>query len=294
MSGSRQARTLPFYRAIPGLARDPVNALADLARGAGGDVVRLELGAFRLYLVTHPDHVQHVLRGNWGNYRREGMFWRPLARLLGSGVLGEGSGWEASRKTLQPLFTARYIASVAEEMAATIDLAVRDLEPRARDGRTLDAAREIGRITDQAVIRVLFGDKISREEGERLAPAFETAATSITPRLMLPFLPYSVRAPGDRAFMTAVTTIDEVVYPLIHRARSHPDDGADLVSALCRSRGPGGEPIGDRRIRDDLVSVFGAASETTAMALTWLWPLLDAHPEVEGELRAEIGRVEHR
>ncbi|WP_405139437.1 cytochrome P450 [Sphaerisporangium sp. NBC_01403] len=290
-TGTRQATAVPIHRILPDVVRDPVNALAELGRRARGDVVLLRAGAFRLYLVTHPDHVQHVLRGNSTNYVREGMFWRPLQRLLGNGILDEGPAWESSRKILQPLFTARYIATIAEELAKTIDEQVGELEEHARTGRSIDAAEEIGRITNQAVIRVLFGDKISRQDGERLAPAFERAATSIGFRLLMPFLPYSVRVPGDRAFMNAVKKIDEVVFPLIRSARKHPDDGFDVISALCRARGRNGEQITDQQIRDDLVSVFGAASETTAMALTWLWPLLDANPQPAARLYAEIDRV---
>ncbi|GGL25560.1 cytochrome P450 [Planomonospora parontospora] len=285
---SRRVRSVPVRRALPRLVRDPVSALAEFAREAGGEVVRLHLGPFRPYLVTHPDHVQQVLRTEWTNYQRQGVFWKPLGRMLGSSILGEGEPWKSSRKALQPLFTSRYVAEIAGEMAATINERVGELAGYARGGRPIDAAREMKDIVNQAVVRVLFGDKISREDGERLAPAYDTAAGSIGLRLLMPFVPYSVRVPGDRAFMEAVRTVDDVVFPLIREARADPGDGTDVISALCRDRG---KEVDDRQIRDDLVSVYGAASETTAMTLTWLWPLLDAHPEVAAKLRREIEDV---
>ncbi|MET8336293.1 cytochrome P450 [Streptosporangium canum] len=289
--GAGRVRSVPLHWALPRFAKEPANVLADLARQAGGGVVRLGLGPFRPYLVTHPDHVQQVLRADWANYRREGMFWRPLRRLLGDGVLGEGTSWETSRKVLQPLFTARYVATLAEEMARTITTRIEELDEHVRTGRPVDAAEEMQNIINRAVIRVLFGDKITHEDGERLGPAYDTAATSANFRLLMPFVPYSVRVPGDRAFMNAVKTVDDVVYPLIRRTRANPDGGSDVVSALCLARGEDGDEIGDRQIRDDLVSVYGAAAESTASTLTWLWPLLDAHPEVAARLHDEIGRV---
>ncbi|MDP9841826.1 cytochrome P450 [Streptosporangium lutulentum] len=278
-------------KVLPKFAKDPVNTLADLGRQNRGEIVRLNLGPFRPYLVTHPEHIQHLLRTDWTNYRREGMFWRPLQRVLGASILGEGDAWESSRKILQPLFTARYVASLAEQMAETIAERIEELDEYARSGRPVDAAEEMAGIVNQAVIKVLFGSKITRKDGERLSPAYDTAATSINFRLLMPFMPYSVRVPGDRAFMRAVKVIDEVVFPVIRRARANPDGAFDVISALCRARGEDGEEIDDRQIRDDLVSVYGAASESTAMSLTWLWPLLDAHPEVAAKLREEIDEV---
>ncbi|MER5319450.1 cytochrome P450 [Streptosporangium roseum] len=287
----RRAVSVPARRVLPRFAKDPVNALAELGREAGGEVVRLNLGPFRPYLVTHPEHVQQVLRADWTNYRREGMFWRPLQRILGASILGEGRPWESSREILQPLFTARYVASIAEKMAETIAARVEELDDYARAGRPIDAAEEMAGIVNHAVISVLFGDKITRADGERLAPAYDTAATSINFRLLMPFVPYSIRVPGDRAFMRAVKTVDDVVFPVIRRARANPDGGLDVISALCRAHGEDGGEIADRQIRDDLVSVYGAASESTAMTLTWLWPLLDAHPEVAARLYDEIDHV---
>lgn len=287
----RRSRTIPVHRVLPRFVKDPVNALAEIGRQAEGEVVRLDLGFFRPYLVTHPDHVQQVLKSDWTNYRREGMFWRPLRRLLGASILGEGKPWESSREVLQPLFTRRYIATIAEEMAKTIALRIQELDRYALSGRLIDAAEEMAGIVNQAVIRVLFGDRITPADGERLAPAYDTAATSINFRLLMPFMPYSVRVPGDRAFMKAVEAVDDVLFPIIRKARADRSDSLDVISALCRAREEDDTEIGNRQIRDDLVSVYGAASESTAMTLTWLWPLLDAHPQVAERLYEEIDRV---
>ncbi|GAA1513890.1 cytochrome P450 [Sphaerisporangium rubeum] len=280
-------------RAMPRLAREPADSLASLGVAAGGDVVRLRLGPFRPYLVTHPDHVQHVLRGNWTNYVREGMFWRPLNRLLGDGILGDGDTWAGSRKILQQVFTAKYVTSLAGAIAATIDTRVAELDRHASTGRPVDAAREMAAIVNQSVVRVLFGDAISREDSERLITAYHTADAAVSFRLLMPFLPYGIRVPGDRAFLAAVRTVDDVVLPVIRRrAAGTGADGDDVVSALCRAHAADGvDGVDERRVRDDLVSVYAAASETTATTLTWLWPVLDAHPEVADALCDEIADV---
>ena len=100
---TRELRTLPFYRAIPRLVRNPVTELANIGTEAGGRMVRLDIGPFRPYLISHPDHVQQVLKTDWANFVREGMFWKPVWRVTGRGIVGEGPSWETSRKILQQI-----------------------------------------------------------------------------------------------------------------------------------------------------------------------------------------------
>ncbi|WP_204287754.1 cytochrome P450 [Microbispora amethystogenes] len=283
--------SLPLRRTIRPLLRDPVNMLAGTAQRARGKVVRLNLGPFRPYLVSHPDHVQQVLRGDWENHPREGAFWKPVERLAGRSILTEGPDWESSRRILQPLFTSRYVASLTQDMAETIDEELTAWEAHARAGRWIDVCEELGRLVSRTVIRVLFGDKISVADAERLAPAYGIAATSFTSRLLMPFAPEWVPMPGDRAFKRAAEVIDDVVLPLVRQARRDPGDGNDIISALARARRDEDDPSAERRIRDDLVSIYGSSSETTAVALTWLWPLLHDHPEVAARLYDEVETV---
>ncbi|WP_268903603.1 cytochrome P450 [Herbidospora solisilvae] len=283
----RSPRNLPLHRLLPMVVRAPLEGLADVARDAGGEIVRLDVGPFRPYLLSHPDHLQHALRGDWTSYLRKGMFWKPVERLLGDSVIADGPGWAASRKVLQPLFTARYVASLTADMAATIDEGLDELTP----GVPFDAMDTMNRIATRAVISVLFGDRISPREAEVLGPAYTTANTSMGFRIALPFVPERVPLPGDKRFMGARQVIDDVIYPLIRQARKERSDGPDIISALVRARDGEGRELTDRKLRDDLASIYGAATETTAVALTWLWPILHEHPDVAARLYEEIDEV---
>src|SRR5687767_9350304 len=105
------------------LFRDPMQALVDAGNRADGRVVRLNLGTFRPYLVTDPDHLQHVLRDNAANYVRDGkgLLWRPVRRAVGEAILvTEGPRWESSRGVLQPLFTRPRLAGMVAELERAI------------------------------------------------------------------------------------------------------------------------------------------------------------------------------
>lgn len=286
-------RTVPLHRAIAGLARDPLGALVDFADQAGGDVVRLSLGPFRPYLVSDPAHVQHILRDNAANYVRDGngMLWRPVKRLFGEGVLADGPVWAASRRTLQPLFTARRVEALTTRMAAEVDEAVERLRAPAEAGEVLDIGSELSRIVCQVIMRVLFADRVSVADALRVVAAQDRIATAIVPRLLVPFVPNSVPVPGDRAFTDGVRTIDEVLLPVVRQARQHPGEGDDVIAALSRAVDDDGRPVPERRVRDDAVAMFATSTETTYGVLTWLWPVLAAHPAVADRLRGEIDEV---
>lgn len=281
-----QARRIPLRRLLPRLVKDPYGTLRAVSEEAGGELVRLDLGWFRPYLVTHPDHVQRLLRDNAPNYVRTGMFWNPLSRLFGRGILSDGLPWETSRRNLQPLFTAKRIEALTDRMAEVASEAVERLDT----AESLDVSVEMSRIVNRTIIRVFFGDRISAAEAERIIPMLYTIATSMVPRMALPFVPNVVPMPGDRAFRRGVRTVDEVLLPVIRQARERPE-GDDVIATLCRSSGVDGAALTEREVRDDAVTMFITATETTSLALTWLWPTLQAHPEVAARLYAEIDRV---
>jgi cytochrome P450 len=288
---------MPVHSALPGLLRDPVRGLVAAGNRSGGEVLRVNVGSFRPYLITHPAHVQRVLRDNAGNYERagDGLFWRPIKRLFGEGILGEGQIWSASRKMLQPLFTAKRVEAMVDGMAAAIGAAAEELGPSARSGRAIDLNTELTRIVCRAMMKVLFADKIPVADAMRVVAAQDTIATAVLPRLLVPFAPLSLPMPGDRAFRNAVQAVDDVLLPIVREARRRSvagdDGGDDVIATLCRARTEDGRPLSEQQVRNDTVAMFAATTETTINLLTWLWPHLDAHPGVAVRLQDEIDQV---
>ncbi|MFA1542309.1 cytochrome P450 [Actinomadura monticuli] len=287
----RRARNFPLYRTVSKLVRDPLREILRISTAAGGEIARLDLGASHPYLVTHPDHVQQVLRGDSQNFVRDGTFWRPLHGLFGDSIMSEYAEWELSKRILQPVFSTRTIRALSDHMARAINEAVRQLDGPARDGRPIEVLPEMGRIVHDTVIKVLFGDKIRQAEADRMIPAMERLATSIAFRFLLPFVPKSIPLPGDRAFAEGLTVMDETLNELVERFRYDAGEGYDIFTALCKARMTEGSGLDDQWVRDNLLAMWATSTETTTVALTWLWPMLDRHPEVTDRLRAEIAGV---
>lgn len=288
---TRDVRTLPFRKTVPRLVREPLKTVETIGSETSGEIVRLNLGMFRPYLVTHPDHVQHVLRDNAANYRREGMMWKPLSRLVGE-PSGADPAWPVKRAVFQSLLTGKNIASFTDRMAATIVEAVEELGLRVEAGQPVDASKELNRIVYRAILRIFFGDKLSLADLDELGDAITLATTSsFRARMLMPFVPHFVPLPGDRAFHRAIRVVDELMYPIVRAARRRGPDGDDVLSRLLQASLDNGDRLNDQQVRDGAVSLFVAGTETTVTALTWLWVVLDDHPDVAAKLHAELDQV---
>jgi enediyne biosynthesis protein E7 len=229
-----------------------------------------------------------VLRDHADHYAREGMFWKPYRRFLGNGIMGEGPRWAASRKIIQPHFTSAHVDALIDQMITVVDGAADGLERRRAAGGRLDVVDEMTRLTHSAVIKVFFGDRIPATRARRVAKAIDVAGASANARLLLPFVPHAIPLPGDHAFNRAIRDIDDVMIPLVRKVRAGSREGADMVATLCRAHTEGTARQCERRVRDDVVSMFTAASETTAMTLAWFWIAMTAHPQVYARVRQEV------
>ena len=63
--------TVPIRATLRIAGQEGLRAFERIGQQSSGGIVRLNLGLFRPYLVTHPDHVRQVLRGG-ETYVREG------------------------------------------------------------------------------------------------------------------------------------------------------------------------------------------------------------------------------
>ncbi|GAA3196546.1 hypothetical protein GCM10010468_07220 [Actinocorallia longicatena] len=258
---------------------------------ANGEIVRLDAKIFKPYLLTHPDHIQHVLRTNPQNYLRDSVFFRPLFRMFPQGILGESEeNWDFSRRSIQPMFTARHVQVMMERLIELVNEGLDDAEEPARTGTPMAVRHLMGSVVNKAIVGLIFGDRIPRQKTDDLAVAADTIVKTMVPRMVTPFFPGWFPRPGDRGFRKAVALFDETMKPLA-RERDVVEGQADMLSLLIGTPQPDGSEPTDSWLRDNYVGMYTAATETTAIALTWLWPAVAAHPEVLARLKAEVWEV---
>src|SRR4029079_19374038 len=101
------------------------------------------------------------------------------------------------------------------------------------------------------------------------------------------FLPTS----ANRRFRKLIKRLDEYIYGIIGNHRKNSEDTGDLLSMLLEDKDEDVSQMTDQQLRDEVMTLFLAGHETTALALSWTWYLLSEHPEAEQQFHAELDDV---
>jgi cytochrome P450 len=268
--------------------RDSLGFVERCAREFGDMVLTRFLYVPALFLF-HPDHVEYVLATGSKNFIKAATLRSPFFhRLVGKGlVTSEGDFWRRQRRLAQPAFHRNRVEAYARTMVAYAERMLADWH----DGRTLDAHEEMTMLTQAVVAQTLFSADVSgdsREIGEALSNIVRPFASQTTLKWILD---NRLPTPGHLRFNRDVRKIDRFVYRLIEERRASGVDTGDLLSMLLGARDEDGSSMSDGQLRDELMTIFLAGHETTAVALTWAWYLLAQHPEAEARLAAELEEV---
>jgi cytochrome P450 len=267
---------------------DPLGFVERCAREFG-DVVPTRFLYVPAVFLFHPDHVEYVLAAGSKNFIKAASLRSPFfLRLVGNGlVTSEGEFWRRQRRLAQPAFHHQRINSYARTM---VEYAARRLSEWS-DGRTLDVHDEMMMLTQAVVAQTLFSADVSgasREIGEALTNIVRPFASQATLKWILD---NRLPTPAHLRFNRDVRKIDRFVYRLIEERRASGADTGDLLSMLLAAEDEDGGGMSDRQLRDELMTIFLAGHETTALALTWAFYLLAQNPEAEARLAEELEEV---
>ncbi len=287
----------PIWGSLGDLAKDPPRFYLDAHRRYGDVVSFRSLGPFRWYMVCHPEDIERILRSEASRFPKDDFTNRNFRFLLGNGLFtSAGDFWLRQRRLAQPAFHRRRVAELGTTMTAVAEAAIGQWRSLAREGRVVDIAAEMSRLTLRIVGRALFGLDIADREAE-VARAGVAAGDFLEYRFRHPFdPPLLIPLPRHRRFLAARAAFDRIVYDIIaERRRALAATGAageDLLALLLEARDQEtGEAMTDQHLRDEVITLLIAGHETTAVALTWTWYLLSRHPRVESELRDELAAV---
>lgn len=247
-------------------------------------------------VVNDPAAIRRVFVDNTANYRKDDLQKRVIGPALLDGLVeAEADQWRKQRRMLAPLFTPRTVASFAPAMNASAeDLVSRWL--RHRDGRLIDAQRDMAEVALDVLGRTLFSDGLGRGPEEFTAAIsrnFETA-WRVDPFDLLD-LPAWLPRLGKLRARSAQRFMARAVEQLVARRKHLISQGRapqDLLTLLLQARDPEtGEGLGDDEVTANVVTFIGAGHETTANALTWSLFLLSHSPEWDERLAAEAAHV---
>ncbi|MGI9177729.1 MAG: cytochrome P450 [Pirellulales bacterium] len=283
---------------LEALARDTLGEFC--RRSRQGSVVPLRIGLKRAHLVSDPALVRHVLLDNIANYDKHTPAFDAVRVVLGNGMLTSGGAfWKRQRRIAQPAFHGENVqrfGPIIERMAG--ECADR-WDEAARAGKTVDACADMMRVTLRTVAETLFGDDMA-ESADEINRVFPVILACLAARVSSPLHPpLWMPTANNRRLRPALDSLNAIVTRLIATKRKRLAEGGaagagrgDLLTILMLARDEdSGEAMSDTQLRDEVMTLLIAGHETTANALSWLWVLLDRHPDEQERLRAELSAV---
>jgi cytochrome P450 len=254
-----------------------------------GDVVRARFFYVPAYFIYNPADIEYMLATNAKNFRKS-MSLRSnfFHRLVGNGLLtSEGDFWRRQRRLAQPAFHRQRISGYGDVM---VQYAARTIS-RWQHGEERDLQRDMMRLTLEIVVKTLFDADVSGDAdnvGRVLSDIVKPFASQATLKWIL-----DNRLPtrDHRRFYGLVSEIDQIIYKIIAQRRDAGSDKGDLLSMLLQAHDEDGSQMTDSQLRDEVMTLFLAGHETTALALSWTWYLLTTNREAEQKFHDELDRV---
>ena len=254
-----------------------------------GDVVRSRFLYLHAHFLYNPADIETMLSTNAKSYRKARSLRSPFFhRLVGNGlVTSEGEFWRRQRRLAQPAFHRQRISSYGDIM---VQYALRALA-KWRDGEQRDVSKEMTRLTLEIVVKTLFNSDVS-DDADHVRDILSQIVKPFASQATLKWIADNrFPTPAHRRYFNSVSQIDKIVFRIIAERRASGSDEGDLLSMLLQAQDEDGSHMSDAQLRDEVMTLFLAGHETTALALSWSWYLLATHPEAEKKFHAELDEV---
>ena len=275
---------------LPGLAQTLLGVMLPLearlqVRRRYGSVFRTDDAiAGELFHIADRDLIEQMFRWKPADYTvaepRE-----PMAPVTGpsSILLLDGARHMRMRKLMLPPFHGEAIAHFADGIREVTN---REIDTW-RQGQVVRTRTVAQRITMEVIIRAVFGirDPERIAQLQRVLPRL----SSPSPFLLLAQHDLGPRSPWGR-FVRLRDHVDRLLFEEIDRRRADPDrdERSDILTLLLSVRDEAGEPLTDRELRDELITILLAGHETTATSIGWAFERLLRTPAALERLTAEV------
>ncbi len=226
------------------------------------------------WIINHPEDVKRVLVSNHRNYTK-GLGLDRVKILLGNGIMtSEGDFWRRQRYMMQPLFHRRVVTEFNQLIDAANARFIDKWATQAARGELVNLTDDMSELTLEIVLGSIFGKDLATLTRQPGGNPFEVV-TKQTAR--------------DLKFAYQFRSLGKLVSALIAKRRAEPAEHFDYLSMLMNARDKeSGDPMSERALIDEVMTLVVAGHETTASGLNWAWYLLARNPQADARMHAEI------
>ncbi len=272
---------------LPGFRKDIIGFLEKTAKSYG-DIAYFRIGPIRIVLLNHPDHIREVLSVQHEKFVKG----RPLEmakQLIGESILtSEGEFHKRQARIIQPAFHRKKV----ESYAPVITDCAKKMMSTWEDGIELDVKDEMTKMSSIMAGKIMFHVDIEKDS-EEIIQALDTA-TALFGRISIPFSEWLLKLPlpGSIRFHKAKARLDKLIFGMIEDRKKNTGAYDDLLSLLLNPYDDkdGYSVMSDEQVRDEALTLFLTAFDTTSTAITWAWYLLSQNSQAEAEFHQELDR----
>jgi cytochrome P450 len=274
---------------VPALLLRPLEFVRSLHRH--GDLVRIYFARLPVYVVTQHEALRDVLVTNGRDFDRGRIFEKGRA-FLGEGLITSGDDLHhRQRRLVQSAFHRKLVELYADGMPALAAECVRSW----RAGVPVPVPETMNRLAFTMVTQAMFGVDICPSVAERLHRGLPLLLRASMLRAFTPDLLERLPIGLNRHYARTAAALRSVVDELL---ASHDTMQAeqvrdpDVVSMLRSAREGGtGAAMSPAQLRDEVLNIVVAGTETTGGTLSWVFYELARHPDVEERVHREIDTV---
>ncbi|KAK3222443.1 hypothetical protein Dsin_009468 [Dipteronia sinensis] len=262
-------------------------------------------------VTADPRNLEHLLKTKFSNFPK-GHFFRDTVRdLLGDGIFSaDDETWLRQRKTASLEFhSANFRQLTTESLLELVHSRLLPvLENSVRKSVSIDLQDILLRLTFDNVCMIAFGAdpgclRLGLPEIP-FAKTFEDATEATVLRFVSPTCVWKTMRfldlGNERKLKRSIKGVDEFAEEVIRTRKKelslHSDDDmntqrSDILTVFMRLKDEKGEAFSDKFLRDICVNFILAGRDTSSVALSWFFWLLDKNPTVEDKILEEICRI---
>ncbi|KAJ7942676.1 Cytochrome P450 [Quillaja saponaria] len=264
-------------------------------------------------MTSDPRNLEHLLKTKFPNFPKGHFFHDTVRDLLGDGIFSaDDETWQRQRKTASIEFHSTKFRqlttqSLLELVHARLLLV---LEEAINKSNAIDLQDILLRLTFDNVCMIAFGvdPGCLRPNLPEIpfAKAFEDATEATLLRFVTPTCVWKAmrffNIGMERKLNISIKGVDEFADDVIRTRKKelslHYDQDdeknkkrTDLLTVFMGLKDESGQPFSDKFLRDICVNFILAGRDTSSVALSWFFWLLDRNPVVEERILEEICKL---
>ncbi|XP_027099953.1 cytochrome P450 86B1-like [Coffea arabica] len=260
-------------------------------------------------VTSDPRNLEYLLKTKFSNFPKGEYFRNTVRDLLGDGIFSaDDEIWQRQRKTASLEFHSTKFRSMTTESLLELvhSRLLPVLEESVKKSVPVDLQDILLRLTFDNVCMIAFGvDPGCLRPGLPEIPfarAFEDATEATLFRFVTPTLTWramrSLNIGTEKKLTDSIREVDKFAEEVIQTRKkelSLPTESekqrSDLLTVFMRLKDEQERPFSDKFLRDICVNFILAGRDTSSVALSWFFWLLNRNPEVEQNILAEICQI---